>query len=121
MIKPLAFAALAEAAAGAALIVVPSFIARLLLGTERSGVAVAVGRVAGISLLSLGLACWPSNESSRGALCGMATYGVLVTVYLSYLGFRGQWVGSLLCPAVVLHAALTVLLPGAWIHAKTAA
>ena len=57
MNKPLAFAALAEAATGAALIVVPSLVARMLLGAELSGVAVAVGRVAGISLLSLGFAC----------------------------------------------------------------
>ena len=62
MNKPLAFAALAEAATGVALIVVPSLVARLLLGTGLSGVAIAVGRVAGISLLSLGIACWPGKE-----------------------------------------------------------
>ena len=65
MNKPLAFAALAEAATGVALIVVPSLVVRLLLGTELSGVAVAVGRVAGISLLSLGVACWPGKEPTR--------------------------------------------------------
>ena len=114
MNKPLAFAALAEAATGMALIVAPSLVARLLLGTELSGVAVAVGRVAGISLLSLGIACWPSKELSHAALGGMATYGLLVTLYLSYIGFRGEWVGPLLWPAVALHAALTLLLARAW-------
>ena len=62
MNKPLAFAALAEAATGVALIVVPALVARLLLGAELSGVAVVVGRVAGISLLSLGFACWQGQE-----------------------------------------------------------
>jgi hypothetical protein len=112
--KPLSFAALAEAATGLALIVAPSLIARLLLGAELSGVAIAVGRVAGISLLSLGIACWPGKETTRAPLCGMATYGLLVTVYLLYLGIRGECVGTLLWPAFVLHAVLTLLLARTW-------
>jgi len=114
MNKPLAFAALAEAATGLALIVVPSVVARLLLGTELSGIAVAIGRVAGISLLSLGFACWPGREPTRAPLCGMATYGLLVTLYLLHLGIRGEWVGPLLWPAVALHGLLTLLLARAW-------
>lgn len=108
--KPLAFAAIAEVVTGLALIAAPSLVARLLLGTELSGVAVAVGRLAGIGLSSLGLACWPSGEPTRAALCGMTTYGLLVTLYLVYLGVRGEWVGPLLWPAVALHAVLTLLL-----------
>jgi len=119
MNKPLAFAALAEAATGAVLIIVPSLVARLLLGAEFSDVAVAVGRVAGISLLSLGIACWPGKEPTRAPLCGMATYGLLLTLYLLYLGIRGEWVGPLLWPAVALHAVLTLLLARAWFRAKS--
>ena len=115
MNKPLAFAALAEAATGMALVVAPSLVARLLLGTELSGVAVAVGRVAGISLLSLGFACWPGKQATSAALCGMITYGLLVTLYLSFLGIRGEWVGPLLWPAVALHAVLTLLLVRSWL------
>lgn len=44
----------------------------------------------------------------------MATYGLLVTLYLSYLGIRGEWVGRLLWPAVALRAVLTLLLARAW-------
>ena len=120
MNKPLAFAALAEAATGVALVVAPSLVARLLLGTELSGVAVAVGRVAGISLLSLGFACWPGKQATSAALCGMATYGLLISLYLSFLGIRGEWVGPLLWPAVALHAVLTLLLARAWLSARSA-
>jgi len=120
MNKPLAFASLAEAATGVALIVVPSLVARLLLGTELSGVADAVGRVAGIGLLSLGIACWPGKHPTRAALCGMATYGLLVTLYLFYIGIRAEWVGPLLWPAVALHAVLTLLLARAWFSAEVA-
>jgi hypothetical protein len=118
--KPIAFAALAEAATGVALMVAPSLVAQLLLSSKLSGVAVAVGRVAGISLLSLGVACWPSTAPSRPALGGMATYGLLVTLYLLYIGLRGEWVGPLLWPAVALHAVLTFLLAGAWLGARSA-
>lgn len=104
-----------------ALIVVPSLVSRLLLGTELSGAAVAVGRVAGISLLSLGLACWPGKETTLAAQYGMATYGLLVTLYLVHLGVRCEWVGPLLWPAVALHALLTLLLARAWFSARIAA
>lgn len=110
MNKALAFAAVAEVSTGVALIVAPSVVVRLLFGVELSGVAVAVGRVAGIALCSLGLACWPGRESARMPLCGMTTYNLLAAVYLLYLGLRGEWAGVLLWPAVILHGVLTLVL-----------
>jgi len=120
MNKPLAFAAVAEASAGVALIVVPSLVARLLFGAELSGLAIVVGRVGGISLLSLGFACWPGTVPTHAALRGMATYGLFVTLYLLYLGILGEWVGPLLWPAAALHAVLTLLLARAWFSARSA-
>jgi hypothetical protein len=111
MKRLLAFAAVAEAATGIALVVVPLLVARLLLGAEFSGVAIIAGRVAGIALIALSVACWPYGTGAR-ALCGMLTYSALVTLYLLYVAISGKWVGPLLWPAVVLHAVLTVLL--AW-------
>jgi hypothetical protein len=108
MNKLLIFAALAEGATGLGLVIVPSLVARLLLGAELTGVAVPVGRVTGIALLSLGLACWPAKEPHRAGQRGMATYGLLVMPYLLFLGIRGEWVGPLLWPAVVLHGGITV-------------
>jgi hypothetical protein len=105
MKKLLIFAAVAEAATGAALMIVPSIVGWLLLGVDLSGVAIPIARVAGIGLFSLGLACWPGP-----ARAGMLTYSVLITLYLLYLGIRGEWVGPLLWPAVALHAVLTLLL-----------
>ncbi len=110
MKKLLALAAIAEATTGFALLVVPSLVGQLLLGAEGTGVAIPIARVLGIALIALGVACWPG----RTALCGMLTYGAAVTLYLLYLGIRGNWVGPLLWPAVVLHAALTLFLARAW-------
>jgi len=110
MKKLLALAAVAEAVTGLALIVAPSLVVRLLFGAELAGVSIPVARVLGIALLALGVCCWPGST----ALCGMLTYGALVTAYLLYLAFGGEWVGPLLWPAVVLHAVLTLLLAWAW-------
>ena len=93
---------------------VPSLVGRLLLGAELSGVAIPVARVLGIALIALGVACWPG----RTALCGMLTYSALATAFLAYLGIRGNWVGPLLWPAVVLHAVMTILLGLAWFQSR---
>jgi hypothetical protein len=109
--KVLTIAAVAEAATGLALLVVPSLVGRLLLGAELSGVSVPVARVTGIALIALAIACWPGLT----ALCGMLTYGALATAFLACLGIRGHWVGPLLWPAVALHAVITILLGRAWL------
>ena len=46
----LTFDAVAEAATGMALLIVPSLVGRLLFGGELTGVAVPVARVTGIAL-----------------------------------------------------------------------
>ncbi len=115
MKKVLTLAAVVEAATGLALIIVPSLIGRLLFGTEFTGVANPAARVTGIALLALGVGCWPGST----ALCGMLTYSALATLYLLYLAIRGEWVGPLLWPVVVIHALLTVLLARAWFQSQT--
>jgi hypothetical protein len=114
MNRLLSLAAVAEALTGVALMAAPSIVGRLLLGTEFSGVTVAVARVAGIALVALGVACFSGGAAGRG-LTGMLTYSVLVTLYLVYLGLGGEWVGSLLWPAAALHAVLTAFLVIAWL------
>jgi len=114
MKRVLTIAAVAEGATGAALIIVPLLVGRLLLGADLAGVANPVARVAGIALLALGVACFPSCT----ALCGMLTYNLLATVYLFYLAVRGQWAGPLLWPVVGLHIILTLLLLGVWWSAR---
>jgi hypothetical protein len=104
--RVLTIAAVLEVATGVALLIVPSLVGRLLFGAEFTGVANPAARVLGIALIALGMGCWPGST----ALCGMLTYGALVTLYLLYLAIRGEWVGPLLWPVVALHGILTVLL-----------
>jgi len=102
--RVLVVAALGEIATGVALLIVPSLVARLLLGEEPVGIAMPIARVLGIALIALGLACWPGPPR-----VGMLTYGAGVTLYLAYVGFAGGG-GVLVWPAVGLHAILTALL-----------
>jgi hypothetical protein len=109
MKKVVVFAAVVEVVTGLALLIVPSLVGQLLLGEELADVAIPVARVTGIALIALGIACWPGP-----AVAGMLVYGVVVTLYLAYLGFAGDFVGVFLWPAVLLHAALSILLGQVW-------
>jgi hypothetical protein len=111
MKKLLTVIAVSEALSGLVLFIFPQIVVRLLFGAEIAGAGVVMSRIAGVILIALGLACWPGP-----ALIGMLTYSVLVTVYLAYLGIQGEWVGSLLGPAVVVHAILTIPLAAAWLR-----
>lgn len=111
--KFLALAAVGETATGLALLVSPPIVVRLLFAAEIAGTGVVMSRIAGIGLIGLGLACWPGREATgipTRELRAMLCYSLLATLYLAYLGSCGEWVGSLLWPAVAIHAILTSLL-----------
>jgi hypothetical protein len=106
------FSAGVEALTGLALIVDPSLVASLLLGTDLSDGGQAVGRVAGFALLALGLACWPERErrsSASAPVRGLLVYNVLAAIFFLYVGIRHEFTGLLLWPAAALHAVLGIL------------
>ena len=111
MRRVLVLAAVSEVATGAGLLILPTLIVRLLLGVESAGVAVVIARVTGIALVALGIACWPGRMNP---FRGMLTYNALMTSYLAWVGFRGEWVGPLFWLVLVLHGLITILLGAAW-------
>ena len=103
----LTLTALIEATTGLALLAVPAVVVRLLLGGEISDAGISLGRVAGLALLSLGVACWPGRADAgnkASALRAMLIYNGSTTLFLFYLGVGGEATGPLLWPVVVLHA-----------------
>jgi len=119
----LGVAASVEAVTGLALMVAPQVVARLLFGVEMTGVAIVIGRVAGIALIALGVGCWLGRNEADGAgsaLSAMLTYDLLVTAYLLVVGLGTEFVGPLLWPAVAAHAVLTALLGRSWLRARQA-
>jgi hypothetical protein len=105
--------ALAEVAAGLALLVIPSVAIRLVLGVgQPSPDALVIGRLGGAGLLAIGVACWIAHHdaggtSQRGLVCAALIYNVGAVAVLAYAGSRLAMAGALLWPAVVLHAGLT--------------
>jgi len=105
-------AALSEVLTGVILLLYPPIAIRLLFDSEIAGAGVMMSRIAGILMISLGVACWPDSNILR-AFYGMLTYSVVVMLYLVSLGI-GREVGILFWPAVAVHAGLSVLLLCAW-------
>jgi hypothetical protein len=100
-----------EAATGVALIAVPDLAAHAVLGTGLSASGIAVARVGGFGLLSLGLACWPGGYvATAHTTWALFTYNLLAALYLGYLRVGGGFVSFLLWPACILHALLALLM-----------
>jgi hypothetical protein len=113
MNRLLALTALIEAATGLALLVVPVVVVKLLLGAEISGAAIPLGRVAGVALLALGVACWladgdTKSRAGKGLVVAMLVYNVGAVVVLGAAGVESPTVGIALWPAVILHAGMAV-------------
>jgi hypothetical protein len=104
----LAVTAAIEALAGLALLALPDAAVRLLLGADISGAAVPLGRVAGVALLALGLACWLARGHAASAVVSaMLLYNCGVAAVLAMAGVSGM-TGVLLWPAIALHAVMAV-------------
>jgi hypothetical protein len=109
----LSSASILEIVTGLALIVVPAYFVNLLVSLELFGAGLLVGRLCGIGLLSLGLACWPVS-ADRGpggninSLRAMLTYNFLAAAYLAYLRLGRDLTGVLLWPAVIVHTLFAI-------------
>jgi len=113
MKRLLKLTAFIEAATGLGLICVPAVIVRLLLGSELLSAGIPLGRLAGVALLSLGIACWLASSdtqscAARGVVTAMALYNIGAVLVLGAAGLLSQPVGIGLWPAVILHAVMTV-------------
>jgi hypothetical protein len=114
MSRLLKLTALIEAATGLALMVVPSVVVRLLLGSPLdTSAAVMLGRVAGVALFALGVACWLARDdaqsrAARGLVAAMLLYNVATVAVLAFAGIGFGLHGVALWPAVVLHAVMAV-------------
>ena len=100
--------AVVEGGTGLALMTVPSVVSTILLGaTLDPPVALVVARIAGVALISLGVACWltskeAASRAARGLMTAMLLYNVAVPAALVLAGLYG--IG--LWPAVLVHVAL---------------
>jgi hypothetical protein len=107
----LAIAAMAETLAGLALILVPDFTIRLLLGGRPDDVGLMVGRVLGVGMLALGVACWGARADSGGAaragtVGAITLYNAGVGLLLVLFAVTGQASGLVVWIVGLFHLAL---------------
>jgi len=98
MNRLLKLTAIIEAATGLGLVAVPALIVRLLLGGEISGASIPLGRITGVALLALGVACWVAsydvrNQAARGLVSAMSLYNLGVALILGAAGLQSRPVG----------------------------
>ncbi len=101
-----------EAATGLALLVMPSVVVELLLGSSPGTPSgVTVSRVAGVALFALGVACWLAREdaasrAAKGLAAAMLLYNIGVVTVLVLAWTSSGPVGVGFWPVVLAHAGL---------------
>jgi hypothetical protein len=103
--------AVIELGAGLALVAAPALAITLVFGASGTTPGLALGRLAGLALLSLGLTCWLARDdaasaATRALVTGMCGYNAAV-VTLVLTGGMGP-VGLLLWGIVVLHVGMAL-------------
>ena len=104
--------AIVEIMAGLAFLVAPTLVAGLLLGDVLGATGVAVARVLGIALLSVGVAGWesPGQAIRLAPRAGLCIYNVGVAIAFIIIGASGGMNGILLWPTTVLHALIGAMM-----------
>jgi len=103
--------AVMEIGAAMVLLAAPDLAIRLVFGASGTEAGLALGRLAGGALLSLGVACWLARHdgisaASHALVSGMLTYNVAV-VALVLAGSLGS-PGPLLAGVASLHGGMAV-------------
>ena len=110
----LIIAAVVEAGAGLALLLIPIVATSALFGAPLdtpNGLVAA--RIAGAALVALAIACWQARNGERGSpatgvVQAMLFYNFAAAMVLVYAGIRLDLRSALLWPAIVLHLGLGV-------------
>jgi len=110
----LGISAIAELATGISSLAAPALLSQILLGSTLDTVAgLALARVPGVALVSLGLACWfgsrdTHSRASLGIVAAMLVYNLGVFALLVSLRYGAGMTGMGLLPVSALHVALAV-------------
>ncbi|MEJ7646115.1 MAG: hypothetical protein WKF87_16085 [Chryseolinea sp.] len=106
----LSITAFIEGATGLSLLIIPSVVVSLLLGVSLiEPVGLVLGRIGGIALFSLALACWLAKEDSKASIAMIAAltlYNFSSAMLLGYVAVVENLSGIGLWPAVLLHIGL---------------
>lgn len=103
-----------EILAGLALAFFPSAVVPLLIGSPLDAApGIVVGRMAGVALITLGIACWLARNDSQsraatGLIVALLFYDAAVVVILLTARLVMQLSGIGLWPAAMVHSGLGI-------------
>jgi len=97
--------AIVEVLAGLAFLFAPTLVVGLLLGEGLNPIGIAIARVLGIGLLSVGVAAWesPEQHTRLAPRAGLCLYNIGIAVLLAIFGTTGGMHAPLLWPVAGLH------------------
>src|SRR5271169_6169159 len=101
-----------EIVAGTVFVTAINVVCGLLFAVKPEGVGIVFGRFAGICLFGVGIACLPSRGTGprRRAVLGLFVLNAGLAILLAWVGVATTLRGSLLWPAVTLHAVIAAAL-----------
>ena len=104
--------AIVEILTGLALLLAPLLVIGLLLGEGIGSTGIAVARVLGVGLVSVGIAGYELKglDARLAPRAGLCIYNVGATVVFAIYGSLSLSSGILLWPAVVLHGLLGAMM-----------
>ncbi len=104
--------AIVEILAGLAFLAAPNLVVGLLLSAGLDPIGLAVARVLGFGLLSLGVAGWesPGQAIRLAPRVGLCIYNIGAAIVFVVLGASGGMNGILLWPTALLHAVIGAIM-----------
>jgi hypothetical protein len=110
----LTLTAIIEAGTGLLLVAFPSLLVTLLLGSSLdTPVAIIIVRIAGVALITLGIACWfarsdGQSSAAKGLVAAMMVYNAGILLVLLPAGISSGFFGPGLWFVALVHAAMFV-------------
>jgi hypothetical protein len=110
----LAITAIIESLTGLLLVVFPTKLTFLLLGSTLDGsAAFTVARIAGVALIALGIVCWMSRNENKGSvmkgiITGLIVYNAGVVSVLAHTEIESGLSGIGLWPVVLVHFVMAI-------------
>ena len=112
MKKLLTLTAVLESGTGIGLLIVPSVVTTIILGSPvDTNVALVLTRITGIALLVIGIICWlnrngESNKLTKGLVGAISLYNFGVIAVFVAAGLSPEPTGVGLWPIVIAHAVM---------------
>lgn len=85
---------------------------QLIFGVTTEGSGVHFAQLAGIALISLGIACMPSNHAGTRQIAArsLLVYNIAATIFFAWIALATTLRGVVLWPVVILHTVLSIML-----------